>query len=177
MGAAFGVGDGAGSGGRRCSLRRKCRISGGAHGEGTPLCRGGAGIDDGVAGDGAGGSEAEDQDQRPFADDVERRRGPAHPGEDLTRSIGPQSWPTVTWDYGAEEKASRFSHQRVRPAPLDHFHGAWPEPEGGLHMEWRDGQEKPSPYWLSTFPEQTRLAELVFAAKLRWRMEPGLSAE
>lgn len=91
--------------------------------------------------------------------------------EDLARSVAPTAWRTVAWDDGSEKKTSRFYRQRVHPAPRDHFHGAWPEPEEWLLIEWPEGQDKPSHYWLSTLPEETSLEELVFAAKLRWRVE------
>lgn len=91
--------------------------------------------------------------------------------EELARTVAPSEWRTVTWDYGAGVKSSRFYRQRVHPAPHNFYHSAWPQPEEWLLIEWPEGQEKPSHYWLSTFPEETPYKELAFAAKLRWRIE------
>ena len=38
-------------------------------------------------------------------------------------------------------------------------------------IEWPEGEEEPSKYWLSTLPETIGLESLVDHAKLRWRFE------
>jgi hypothetical protein len=40
-----------------------------------------------------------------------------------------------------------------------------------LIIEWPEGEEEPSKYWLSTLPETIGLESLVDHAKLRWRIE------
>ena len=77
----------------------------------------------------------------------------------------------MTWDAGWDKKTSRFSRRWVHPAPRDHCPGTWPEPPEWLLGEWPEAQAKPSHSWLSTFPEERRLEELVFVVKLRWRVE------
>ena len=43
--------------------------------------------------------------------------------------------------------------------------------EEWLLMEWPEGEEEPTKYWLSTMPEGLPVAELITQAKLRWRIE------
>ena len=38
-------------------------------------------------------------------------------------------------------------------------------------IEWPEGESEPTKYWLSTLPQETRLADLVDQAKPRWRIE------
>ena len=40
-----------------------------------------------------------------------------------------------------------------------------------LLIEWPEGEEAPTKYWLSTLPHNIPFDELVDAAKLRWRIE------
>jgi SRSO17 transposase len=44
-------------------------------------------------------------------------------------------------------------------------------PECWLIAEWPPGAAEPTRYWLSTLPATTRRADLVRAAKQRWRIE------
>jgi len=99
--------------------------------------------------------------------------GDAHPTsvEALARSVPAEAWQTVSWDYGAGKKTSRFYRQRIHPAPRDYFHGKWPEPEEWLLIEWPEDQAEPSHYWLSTLPADIAMQAFVRTAKLRWRIE------
>ena len=38
-------------------------------------------------------------------------------------------------------------------------------------IEWPEGEDAPTKYWLSTLPPDTSLAELVSQTKLRWRIK------
>jgi SRSO17 transposase len=43
--------------------------------------------------------------------------------------------------------------------------------EEWLLIEWPEGEESPTKYWLSTLPQDTSFRSLVDFAKLRWRIE------
>ena len=43
--------------------------------------------------------------------------------------------------------------------------------EEWLLVEWPEGEKEPVKYFLSTAPEYATLAQLVFVAKMRWRIE------
>jgi SRSO17 transposase len=77
----------------------------------------------------------------------------------------------VTWREGSRtELTSRFAARRVRPAHRDTWRTE-PWPEEWLLVEWPEGAEEPSKYWLSNLPPSTPLRELVQAAKARWVIE------
>ncbi|BBC36846.1 putative IS701 family ISAzvi8-like transposase [Streptomyces graminofaciens] len=44
-------------------------------------------------------------------------------------------------------------------------------PDVTLLVEWPEGAEAPTDYWLSNLPADTPHAELVRPAKIRWRIE------
>ena len=44
-------------------------------------------------------------------------------------------------------------------------------PEEWLLIEWPEGTEEPSKYWLSNLPPRTALKDLVHTAKARWLIE------
>ena len=56
--------------------------------------------------------------------------------------------------------AGYFSRQRAAKAAKE-----W------LLIEWPEGEDEPTRYWLSTLPQNTSFRNLVDAAKLRWRIE------
>jgi len=102
------------------------------------------------------------------------RRHPAHKptsAKQLAQALPEAAWHSVTWREGTNAPlTSRFAAVRVRPAHRDYWRAApWPE-EWGL-IEWPQGEREPTKYWLSTLPEDTRLADLVEQAKLRWQIE------
>jgi SRSO17 transposase len=102
------------------------------------------------------------------------RRAPGHEPASvkaLAEGLAPEAWRSVTWREGANAPlASRFAAVRVHPAHRDEER-AERRPEEWLLIEWPEGEEKPTKYWLSTLPETTTLDALVETAKLRWRIE------
>ena len=102
------------------------------------------------------------------------RRDPEHQplaAEKLATGLPAGAWRRVTWREGtAGPLASRFAAVRVRPAH-DDFRLSEPRAEEWLLVEWPEGEEGPTKYWLSTLPEAATLEELVAHAKLRWRIE------
>ena len=102
------------------------------------------------------------------------RRHPAHKptsATELAQALPVEAWHGVTWREGTHAPlTSRFAAVRVRPAHRDYWRSA-PRPEEWCLIEWPEGDSEPTKYWLSTLPQETRLAELVDRAKLRWRIE------
>jgi SRSO17 transposase len=102
------------------------------------------------------------------------RRSPEHQPLAATRlatALHGYAWRTITWREGtAGPLASRFAAVRVRPAH-DDFRLSEPRAEEWLLVEWPEGEEEPTRYWLSTLPETATLEELVATARLRWRIE------
>jgi SRSO17 transposase len=91
--------------------------------------------------------------------------------EKLARSLPPPVWQRVTWRAGTNGLlTSRFAAVRVRPAHRDEQRHE-PRPEEWFLIEWPEGEDAPTKYWLSTLPPETPLAELVSQTKLRWRIE------
>jgi SRSO17 transposase len=89
----------------------------------------------------------------------------------LATSLAEDAWSTITWREGTNTPlSSRFAALRVRPASRD-YKGGTPHPHEWLLVEWPEGEAEPTKYWLSTLPDRTSLADLVEAAKLRWRIE------
>ena len=69
-----------------------------------------------------------------------------------------------------EEIESRFAFVRVvatNPVRSKHL----PPRAEWLIIEWPEGAEAPTDYWLSSLPADTPLPELIRLAKLRWRIE------
>jgi len=80
------------------------------------------------------------------------------------------AWQTIQWREGtADVLSSRFARLRVRVADanvsVDELIEEW------LLIEWPEGKEEPTKYWLSTLPEGISFRDLVDLAKLRWRIE------
>ena len=102
------------------------------------------------------------------------RRSPEHRPvsvKDLALSLPRRAWRTVTWREGSRtELASRFAVRRIRPAHRD-IRRTEPWPEEWLLIEWPEGAEEPSKYWLSNLPSRTALRDLVHTAKARWLIE------
>ncbi|MBF0562120.1 MAG: IS701 family transposase [Alphaproteobacteria bacterium] len=89
----------------------------------------------------------------------------------LALGLGAQVWQTVSWREGTnEDLKGRFTRLRVRPAHRDEKRSE-PRPEEWLLIEWPDGEEAPTKYWLSTLPDNIAMAELVRVTKMRWRIE------
>lgn len=102
------------------------------------------------------------------------RRAPGHEPvavKDLAMSLGPQAYERVSWRQGTNEVlSSRFARVRVRAAHRDYNRTQVREQEW-LLIEWPDGDKEPLKYFLSTAPEQASLEQMVFVAKMRWRIE------
>jgi SRSO17 transposase len=102
------------------------------------------------------------------------RRSPEHQPVSVKQfalSLSRRAWRSVTWREGSQaELTSRFAAQRVRPAHRD-TQRSEPWPEEWLLVEWPEGAQEPSKYWLSTLPPRTALKDLVHVAKARWVIE------
>ena len=89
----------------------------------------------------------------------------------LALSLAAKAWRPIKWREGsADWLASRFARLRVRPAHRD-YNRTTARAEEWLLIEWPEGQQVPTKYWLSTLPQDMTLARLVELAKLRWRIE------
>lgn len=113
-----------------------------------------------------------------------RYRQPAPSVAALAKELGPDAFTTLTWRQGSRGRLqSRFAALRVRPAgkaverPIKRAasdqQGWWDGilPDCWLLIEWPDGAEAPTDYWLSSLPANTPIDELVRLAKVRWRIE------
>ena len=82
-----------------------------------------------------------------------------------------QAWRTVTWREGTNtELSSRFARVRVRCAHRDYLDTEM-RAEEWLLIEWPEGQAEPTKYFLTTAPDEATLEQMVFVAKMRWRIE------
>ena len=102
------------------------------------------------------------------------RRKPGHEPvsvKALAMNLAPQAWQTVAWREGTNaELSGRFAALRVRPARRDQL-GTGIRAEEWLLIEWPEGEKEPVKYFLSTAPGYASLQQLVFVAKMRWRIE------
>jgi SRSO17 transposase len=103
-----------------------------------------------------------------------QRRVPGHnPVEvkDLALALEPSRYQIVSWREGTRAAlSSRFAALRVRASHRDYWR-ATPRDEEWLLIEWPIGELEPTKYWLSTLPEATAIEDLVYVAKMRWRIE------
>ena len=102
-----------------------------------------------------------------------RRDGAHQPSlvKALALSLPQEAWTEVSWREGsAGALTSRFARLRVRAAHRDEKLSQPRAPEW-LLIEWPQGEDEPTKYWLSTLPEDIPFARLVELAKLRWRIE------
>jgi SRSO17 transposase len=113
-----------------------------------------------------------------------RYRDPAPAVAALAADLSAEAFTSLTWRHGSRgELRSRFAAVRVRPAgkaverPIKAAasaeQGWWDGilPDCWLLIEWPDGAETPTDYWLSNLPASTPIADLVRLAKVRWRIE------
>jgi SRSO17 transposase len=90
--------------------------------------------------------------------------------KDVALGLPEGAWRTIEWREGsAEILASCFARVRLCSA---HRHqtprGRTPE---WLLIEWPEGEEAPTKYWLSSLSEDIAFERLVELTKLRWRIE------
>ena len=89
----------------------------------------------------------------------------------LAKALPPRSWHTIRWREGTRGiMRSRFAALRVRAAHRDQKRSQ-PRDEEWLLIEWPEGEEEPTKFWLSTVPSDASLPDLVGLAMLRWRIE------
>ena len=90
--------------------------------------------------------------------------------KDVARGLRAKAWRTIAWREGTNaELSSRFARVRVHVASR-HERPTKPSKEW-LLIEWPEGEDEPTKYWLSTLPQNIPFRDLVDAAKLRWRIE------
>jgi SRSO17 transposase len=90
--------------------------------------------------------------------------------KDLALSLRARAWRTIKWREGTNDwLSSRFARVRVHVAS-SHERPEKPSKEW-LLIEWPEGEDAPTKYWLSTLPRNITFRDLVDAAKLRWRIE------
>src|SRR6516164_5926539 len=76
----------------------------------------------------------------------------------------------IKWRDGSDEwLSSRFARVCVCVAS-GHEARSQPNKEW-LLIEWPEGEDEPTKYWLSTLPKNIPFRDLVDAAKRRWRIE------
>ena len=89
----------------------------------------------------------------------------------LALGLPKRAWRTIEWREGtAEWLSSRFARARVRIAHRD-YKLTEGRPQEWLLIEWPEGEDEPTKYWLSTLPQDVSFRRLVDIAKLRWRIE------
>ena len=91
--------------------------------------------------------------------------------KELALGLPKRAWRVVKWREGsAEWLSSRFARVRVRAARRD-YKLTESRPEEWLLIEWPEGENEPTKYWLSNLPKGIAFRQLVDLAKLRWRIE------
>ena len=90
--------------------------------------------------------------------------------KELALGLGKKAWRTINWREGsAEQLSSRFARVRVyvghRHQPPEYRSEEW------LLIEWPEGEQEPTNYWLSTLAEDISFRRLIDLTKLRWRIE------
>jgi SRSO17 transposase len=90
--------------------------------------------------------------------------------KEVALGLRAKTWRTIKWREGTNEwLSSRFARVRACVAS-SHERPRRPAKEW-LLIEWPEGEDEPTKYWLSTLPKNIPLRDLVDAAKLRWRIE------
>jgi SRSO17 transposase len=87
----------------------------------------------------------------------------------LALTLPKHAWRTITWREGTNKVLrSRFARVQVRTAPMRR---AAERPQETLLIEWPEGEDAPTKYWLSTVDKNISFRALVDLAKMRWRVE------
>ncbi|HEU4650956.1 MAG TPA: IS701 family transposase [Croceibacterium sp.] len=89
----------------------------------------------------------------------------------LRANLDEDAWQTVAFrDSDGQQIVSRFAFVRVIAAhPVDRDRQA--PREEWLIIEWPEGHEQPSDYWISNLPADTEPERLARLARLRWMIE------
>jgi SRSO17 transposase len=102
----------------------------------------------------------------------ERRRYEPLQAREIGESLGSGGFRRVTWRDGTKAKmASRFAFRRVKVA---HEGGDTPAEERApvwLVIEWVEGEDKPTKFFLTTLPRRMTKKQIVRILKERWRTE------
>jgi SRSO17 transposase len=86
-------------------------------------------------------------------------------------SLGREALKKITWDVSdAGPKSSYFGCARIRSA-YNYSKGMPPGDEEWLVWQWPKGKDQPTKYWMATLSDKTPLKQIVYLAKLRWRIE------
>ncbi|MGH2847221.1 MAG: IS701 family transposase, partial [Thermoleophilaceae bacterium] len=91
--------------------------------------------------------------------------------EQLAAGLGPDAFQTVAFrDNDGQQLVSRFAFVRVIAAhPITHDRRS--PREEWLIVEWPEGAEAPSDYWISNLPVSSEPEPLARLARLRWTIE------
>ncbi len=90
---------------------------------------------------------------------------------ELAASLRPEDFQTLVYRTRKEQElSSRFAIVRVIAAHPVERGGAEPREEW-LIIEWPEGAEQPTGYWISNLPADTPPERLVHLARLRWTIE------
>lgn len=102
------------------------------------------------------------------------RHAPGHAPvavSELAASLADDAWQTIVWREGTNAPlSSRFACLRVRPGYQSARTGTL-RAEEWLLIEWPEHASAPDHYWLTTAPADATPEQLVFVAKMRWRIE------
>jgi len=90
--------------------------------------------------------------------------------KEVALGLPAKAWRTIKWREGTNDwLSSRFA--RVRICVASGHKGSDKPAKEWLLIEWPDGEDEPTKYWLSTLPKNIPFRDLVDTAKLRWRIE------
>lgn len=127
---------------------------------------------DTVSGFGLDYAVATDADTRVWLlDAVERRRYEPLQVKDIGEALGTSGFRRCTWRDGTNGKmSSRFAFRRVK---LAHKTGLDPAKRAPvwLVIEWVDGEDKPTKFFLTTLRRRMSKKQIVRILKERWRTE------
>lgn len=99
------------------------------------------------------------------------RSGPQRVDE-LAALLGAKAFRRITWKQGSKAPLhSRFAFARIKAAHDDGATDPRRREAEWLVMEWPDGEEKPTTFFLTTLPRRQSKKQLVRTIKERWRTE------
>jgi SRSO17 transposase len=99
-----------------------------------------------------------------------RRDVDAISAKEIAIGLPAKAWHMIKWREGTNDwLSSRFARLRVHVASSHQHTGR--RAKEWLLIEWPQGEDEPTKYWLSTLPKNIPFRDLVDAAKLRWRIE------